>query len=294
MSLFRASPSGPEDLRARADAAGGHLPALILAADRLAAQVVPGAHGLRRAGPGEEFWQYRPAGSGDGIRAIDWRRSGRSDQQFVRDREAQTAQAAAIWISAGQGMGFAGGPDRPSKSDQGRLLGLALAMLMLRGGERVGMLGGAARSGRIQVEKLAEELHARPLLAGDDTPQAEAIRPNSRVILIGDFLESVDWVQPFLSRAAGMGVRGVMLQLLDPDEEVFPYQGAVLFTSPSGGMRHGSRDAEGLRAQYLARLAARRDGLRAACQAAGWQFGHGTTGADPAVHLAWLWRILGG
>ena len=108
----------PTDLRARAEGVAGHLPGLILSAERLAAMVAPGAHGLRRAGPGEDFWQYRPAGAGDGARSIDWRRSGRSDSQFVRDREAQTAQSAALWLSRAPGMDFTGGPDRPTNSER--------------------------------------------------------------------------------------------------------------------------------------------------------------------------------
>ncbi|MFN3275542.1 MAG: DUF58 domain-containing protein [Paracoccus sp. (in: a-proteobacteria)] len=292
MSLPR--PETPDDLRARAEAAGGHLPALILSAERLAAQVAPGAHGLRRAGPGEDFWQYRPASASDGMRSIDWRRSGRSDQQFVRDREAQTAQTAAIWVSGGQGMGFAGAPDRPQKSDRARLLALALAMLLLRGGEKVGLLGQPARAGRTQAERLAEALHGAPLEPGEDAAPVAALRPQSRVVLIGDFLTDPDWLAAFLAHAAGMGVSGVVLQLLDPDEENFPYQGAVLFRSPSGTLSHDSRDAGGLRAAYLARLAERRDWLRARCDGAGWQFGHASTGAAPGVALAWLWRVLGG
>lgn len=288
-------PVSPADLRARAEAAGAHLPALMLSAERLATQVAPGAHGLRRAGPGEDFWQYRPASDSDGVRAIDWRRSGRSDQQFVRDREAQTAQTAAIWVSAGQGMNFAGAPERPTKSDRARLLALALAMLLLRGGEKVGLLGQPARAGRAQAERMAEALFAAPLspVEGDTAP-AGALRPQSRVVLIGDFLTDPAWLEGFLAHAAGMGVAGVVVQLLDPDEESFPYQGSVLFRSASGEMRHDSRDAGGLRGQYLARLAERRDWLRGRAEQAGWQFGHVSTGAAPGDALSWLWRVLGG
>ena len=81
------SPSA-DQLRAGAEAASAALPALMLSAERLAASLTAGAHGQRRAGTGEDFWQYRPATQGDTARSIDWRRSARSDGQFVRDREA--------------------------------------------------------------------------------------------------------------------------------------------------------------------------------------------------------------
>ena len=118
----------PEQLRAEAEAAAG-LPSLMLSAERLAAALTAGAHGQRRAGPGEDFWQYRPATSGDTARSIDWRRSARSDGQFVRDREAEVSQSASIWVSAAAGMDYAGGADRPPKRARADLLALAFGRL---------------------------------------------------------------------------------------------------------------------------------------------------------------------
>lgn len=280
----------PSDLRAQADSASAHLPGLMLSAERLAAMVAPGAHGLRRAGPGEDFWQYRPAGIGDGARSIDWRRSARSDAQFVRDREAQTAQTAQIWLSHAAGMDFTGGDDRPTKAAQGRLLALALGMLLLRGGEKVGMLGQAAGTGRLQADRMAQMLCAPT--PNVSFPEQE-LRPNRRLIVIDDFLTDPAWVQTLLSRAAGLGISGILIQILDPDEEQFPFEGAVEFRAPADNQRHHSRDARGLRAQYLQRLAERRDWLRHRAGQAGWQFGHHLTSDDPAQVLGHMWSMLG-
>lgn len=285
----------PADLRARAQAASGHLPALVLSAERLAALIAPGAHGLRRAGPGEDFWQYRPASQGDSARAIDWRRSARTDAEFVRDRESQTAQAVGLWISAGQGMAYSGDPERPTKADRARLLGLALAMVLLRGGEKVGLLGQPARAGRVQADRLAEEIAARAIRSTDgDAPLPDHLRPNQRLVILSDFLDDPAWVEPLLAQAAAIGVTGVLMQVLDPDEEAFPWTGAVLFRSLSGAVRHDSRDAAGLREAYLARLAERRDWLRRQATGAGWHFGHHATHQPPAAALTWLYQVLAG
>lgn len=283
------------DLRARAEAEAAALPALVLAAERLAAVIAPGAHGLRRPGPGEEFWQYRPAQPGESARAIDWRRSARSDATFVRDRERQTPQAAALWVSVGRGMHFTGGPDRPTKRDRAMLLALALASALLRGGERVALLGGAPRSGRTELPKLAEALAgAAPAAGDDDAPDAALLRPAQRAVLVGDFLGDPAPVERFLDHAAAMGVTGVLLQLLDPDEEGFPFRGAVLFRSAGGGVAHDTRDAAGLRTAYLARLDQQRARLSAAAARADWQFGTATTGSPPAEALLWLATALRG
>ncbi|WP_323717232.1 DUF58 domain-containing protein [Paracoccus aminovorans] len=289
----------PDQLRTRlqagAEAASAGLPALMLSAERLAAALVPGAHGQRRAGTGEDFWQYRPATAGDTARSIDWRRSARSDGQFVRDREAQVAQSASLWVSAAAGMDYAGAPSRPGKRDRADLLALALAMALLAGGERVALAGQPPRPGRLQSERIAEALIARPALEGDeDAPPAEALRPGQRVVLFDDFLGDPQPVLDYLGRAAALGVQGALMQVLDPDEEGFPWQGAVLFRSGSGRLSHDTRDAGGLRAAYLARLAERRETLSRAALTAGWHFGTHDTAAPPSQALLWLWSVLEG
>ena len=147
----------------------------------------------------------------------------------------------------------------------------------------------------LRGRSVGEALVARaPLPADEDTPPAEALRPGQRIVLIDDFLGDPAPVLAYLDRAAGLGVRGALLQVLDPDEEAFPYGGAVLFRSASGALRHDTRDAGGLRAAYLARLAERRAALTRAAATAGWHFGTHDTAAPPAQALLWLWSVLEG
>ena len=120
-------------LRAQAETLGQSLPALQAEAEHLAATVTLGEHGRRRPGMGDDFWQYRPARAGDALRLIDWRRSARSDQAFVQEREWQAAQSVVFWVDPAQSMDFAGST-RPPKSDRARLLALALAVLLLAAG----------------------------------------------------------------------------------------------------------------------------------------------------------------
>ena len=125
--------TAPAPLRASAEAEAARLPALLARAEHLAGAVLLGAHGRRRSGVGDDFWQYRPAQSGDSRRMIDHRRSARGDMQYVREREWQIAQTVHLWVDQGQSMRFASGPKWPQKIDRARLLGLAMAVLMVRG-----------------------------------------------------------------------------------------------------------------------------------------------------------------
>ena len=68
----------PKGLRREAEASAAAFPALLADARQLASTVILGAHGRRRAGMGDEFWQYRPATATDARRTIDWRRSARA------------------------------------------------------------------------------------------------------------------------------------------------------------------------------------------------------------------------
>src|ERR1039457_5089302 len=83
------------------------MPRLILEARRVAASVFHGLHGRRRAGPGENFWQYRRFMSGEPASRVDWRRSARDDHLYVREREWEAAHTIWIWPDLSPSMVFA-------------------------------------------------------------------------------------------------------------------------------------------------------------------------------------------
>ena len=63
------------------------MPRLVLESRRIAATVIHGLHGRRRAGSGENFWQFRRYVPGEEARRVDWRRSARGDELYVREQE---------------------------------------------------------------------------------------------------------------------------------------------------------------------------------------------------------------
>ena len=307
------TPERASDLRGRAAALGAALPPLLAAADHLAASVAFGEHGRRRAGQGDEFWQYRQAHSGDAARAIDWRRSALGDVQYVREREWQSAQSVSLWVDASASMSFTGDKTRPAKSDRAQLLALALASLLLRGGERVGLMGDLAppRPGRAQLERLAAALlqndtsgYTSPPATGPKRtenypsapdygrPEVTGIAPHGRVVLISDFMGDLAGVEAAMAAATDRGARGVLLQVLDPAEETFPFDGRTIFTSMGGSLRFETLRAGDLRARYLARLAERRDRLAQLARAAGWYLSTHDTGQGAQPVLLWLYKAL--
>nr|WP_211100888.1 DUF58 domain-containing protein [Sulfitobacter geojensis] len=269
------------------------MPALLARAEHLAGAVLLGAHGRRRSGVGDDFWQYRPAQQGDSRRMIDHRRSAMGDQEFVREREWQIAQSVMLWVDQGASMRFSSDKDLAEKADRGRVLGLALAILLLRGGERVGLTGTRLppRTGNPQVLRLAEMF-----CQDDDTdyspPEHRAMIPHARAVFISDFMGDLDGVQTALTKAADRGVRGVIYHVLDPSEEVFPFTGRTIFESVGGTLRHETLKANDLKGRYLARLAERKAELQRLCALTGWQYGLHHTHTSAQSALLWLYGAL--
>ena len=282
-------------LRTRAQEEAGRFPALLARAEHLAGTVLLGEHGRRRSGLGDDFWQYRPLQAGDSYRSIDWRRSARGDEQFVREREWQIAQSVQVWVDPGASMRFSSHKNLPTKADRARLVALAASILLIRGGERVGLTGWRLppRRGDLQTLRLAE-MFAED---GEDdyaAPEARGMLPNAKALFVSDFLSDVEPVEAALTKAADRGVRGVLLQVLDPTEEGFPFDGRTIFESVNKTMRHETLKAGDLRETYLQRLAERKARLDAICRLTGWQ--HLTHHTDQTAQsaLLWVYRALDG
>src|ERR1700758_963644 len=135
------------------------LPRLVLEARRIAANVIHGLHGRRRAGTGENFWQYRRFISGEPSQNVDWRRSARDDHLYVREQEWEAAHTMWLWPDRSPSMAFASRQARDSKLERTLIVTFALAELLVAGGERVGIPGlmnpTASRGG---IDKMAQAM----------------------------------------------------------------------------------------------------------------------------------------
>ena len=138
----------------------GTLPALMVAADRVAATVIQGVHGRRRVGQGDAFWQYRPYRDGDSASQIDWRQSARSRHLFVRETEWEAAASVWLWRDASPSMQYASLRNTDTKAVRAELITLAAgqpAGRCRRARGRAG-LGMRPTSGRVAVRRIAETL----------------------------------------------------------------------------------------------------------------------------------------
>ncbi len=278
----------------RAAGLAGDLPPLLARAWRLADAVALGEQGRRAPGQGDAFWQFRPARPGDPARAIDWRRSARSDQHFVQEKEWQLAQTVMLWADASASMQFASRDDLEPKAVRAALVALALSVLLIRGGERVGLSGLPPGRGQVQLSRLARALAGRldkdMAATGTDygTPGDTPVPRHARAVFLSDFLGDLAPTREAVLRLADRDVRGALVMILDPAEEAFPFQGRTIFQSMGRTLTFETRRAADLRARYQERLAARKAALAELAGESGWtHLCHHT--ADPAAQaLLWL------
>ena len=286
--------TGPA-LREAGESLAAPLPPLLAEAEHLAATVILGDHGRRRAGMGDEFWQYRHASPGDSTRRIDWRRSAREENtQFVRETEWQAAQTVDIWVDGAQSMAYASASTLVQKGQRARVLAMAVAILLIRGGERVGLSAAQipARSGDLQITRLADALVAHDVPQDYGAPDTRAVPSRARAIFISDFLGDIAPVRKAITAAADRGIRGAILQVLDPTEESFPFDGRTLFQSMSGAMEFETQKAGSLKDRYQARLAARKAELADLALTTGWQFSTHHTDSSAMTALLWAYQAL--
>jgi uncharacterized protein (DUF58 family) len=299
----RHKPQGPVGLRRDAEKVAGALPPLLAQAEHLAASVSMGFHGRRRAGHGENFWQFRQAVPGDARSMVDWRRSGKSDEQFIREMEWEAAQTVSVWVDDALSMDYRD-PDADdfrarSKYERAALLALAVSVLLIKAGERVALMGTNAaqpRAGRAQLNRMAFALSVER--DDDDRPDYGA-PPNDRMtrggraVFFSDFLGDLDALTPVLAHAADQGVRGCFVQVLDESEEVFPFDGRVIFESMGGTTEFETQRARALREAYGERLLAHRERLKELAWHLGWRTLFHHTSQPPREALLWLYMALG-
>jgi uncharacterized protein (DUF58 family) len=246
------------------------MPRLILEARRVAATVIHGLHGRRRAGPGENFWQYRRFVSGEPASRVDWRRSARDDHLYVREQEWEAAHTVWIWPDRSQSMNFASPLARETKLYRTLVIALALSEVLVEGGERIGIPGLMRPNGsRNIIERIAQTIlvdrDERASLPPNFTPA-----PLSEVVLLSDLWSDIADVRQTIAQLSGSGAHGHVVQIVDPAEETFPYSGRIEFVEPEDGRRITAGRAENWRVDYATQIAQHRAAIRSETDRLGW------------------------
>jgi uncharacterized protein (DUF58 family) len=283
-------------LRQGAEQLSAALPPLLVEADRVATTVAQGVHGRRRVGTGDAFWQYRRYQPGDPAAVIDWRQSAKRDVHFVRQNEWEAAESVWLWRDGSPSMVWRSARAPVLKRDRATVLLLALATLLVRGGERVGLLGldRLPTSSRATLDRMARTLVSDGAMDVDSVPPSADLPRFAHLVVIGDFLAPLSELEPRIRAYAAAGVAGHLLQVIDPAEQDLPFRGRTRFEGLEGERGFIIGKVESLKQDWNAKLQRRHDALKTIAQRAGWSFSVHRTDRPPQTALLALYAALAG
>jgi uncharacterized protein (DUF58 family) len=249
----------------------GTLAPLRLRARLVAEGVYAGAHRSLRRGPGVEFGGHRPYVAGDDLRWLDRRALLRHDKLVVREFETETDRGLRLIVDASASMGFRSRAAPAAKFAFAAVLAGALARVALTSGDPVGLewLGGKATrslpamAGREAFERIIGALESVQAV-GDLRLDISAVelafgsiarkaRRGTVIVLLSDLLDlPEDTLDRFAALASGGRIL-VAIQVLDPEEALFPFEGTVRLRALEGDALVET-DADITRVRYIARL----------------------------------------
>lgn len=222
-----------------------------------------------------EFAEHRQYMPGDPLRHLDWRVLAKSDRKYIKQYEEETNLRAMLLVDTSASMGY--GSHGVTKLDYARQLAAALAYLMLRQNDAVGMF--AFATGRAELIPPRSTMgHARPLLLllerltpGGTTDFASSLhslaeRMNRRglVVLISDLLDDPERISQAIHHFRHKKHEVLVFHVLDPQEVAFDFEREAVYVDLETGERVTTRPQE-LRPDYRARVNAWRDQIRQFC-----------------------------
>lgn len=277
----------------------GELAPLRLRAREVAEGVYAGMHRSARRGAGVEFGSYREYVPGDDLRWLDRRSLLRHDRLLVRQFETETDRALCLVVDASASMAFRSSTAPGAKVAFAAVIAAALARLALASGDPVSLtfVGGGggdapvARSGgREQFERVVAALEA--VQPGGDARVDHAMveralhsvlrgaRRGAIVVFLSDLIDLPEDASRAISEVASRGRVLTVVQVLDPAEASFPYQGTVRLRSLEGDAVVET-DADSTRDRYIAALAALTGAWQKAVERRGGRFVPAKTTDEP-------------
>jgi uncharacterized protein (DUF58 family) len=254
------SGAGRADLLSPAELAS--LGGLELVASRVVEGLFAGLHRSPHRGFGVEFAEHRMYQPGDDLRFVDWRMFGRSDRYYVKQFEQETALRATILLDLSGSMDWSSDPAVPTKLWYARQLAAALALLLTRQGDAVGLAAFDDRV-RLRLQVRGGEAHWRALVR-----ELESVEPGGRTdaaapltdvasrmgrpglaMVLSDLLVDPEETRLALRRLRHHGHEVLAFHLMDPGERELPAVGDARFVDPETGEELPASAAE-LRDEY--------------------------------------------
>ncbi len=246
------------------------LPEMIVMAEHVAMNIMQGAHGRRRVGVGESFWQFRNYVAGDSARLIDWRQTAKRDSAFIRETEWEASQSIILWSDNSASMDYSSDFSKyPTKQKYAILILLSLASALLRGGETIVVPGNRPVQRYKSLPHIAEMLVQNNLTLKN----LGKIPKDAHAIFISDGWTELDQFANNIKYLAQNRLKANFVQLLDITEKTLPFSGSIIFEdleNPNNLER--LPDVKAIREEYKKQFITHQKQLRKIVISAGWYF----------------------
>ncbi|HEU4631873.1 MAG TPA: DUF58 domain-containing protein [Gemmatimonadaceae bacterium] len=208
-----------------------------------------GLHRSPRKGFSVEFAEHRPYQPGDDLRYLDWRILARADRWVVKQFEEETNLRATIVLDVSRSMAWSGAPARLTKLAYAEQLTAALALLLLRQRDAVGLVrfdervrsAVPPRSRRAQWQRILVALADPGAGRSSDAPAgllqaARLVRRPGMVVLVSDLLLEAAAVERSLRELRAAGHDVTVLHIMDPAERDLSLSGDAIYVDPESGL----------------------------------------------------------
>tara|TARA_Y100001970_G_scaffold207654_1_gene253035 strand:- start:8293 stop:9168 length:876 start_codon:yes stop_codon:yes gene_type:complete len=239
-------------MRLKAEELSNKIPSLYVKADRIANTIWEGIHNRNKDGLGDNFWQFRKYEYGDPAHLIDWKKTAKSNETFIQEKELQTLQNFVIWRDTSKSMNFRSSESIDTKLYRANLFTLALTIILSKSGENIVLNGLKSKllKGGNAVNFVSNQINEKVTDSYKSSPNVNEIKNNSDVILIGDFLNNIIETEKTIKELSNRGINGIIIQILDPAERFFPYKGRINFNGLEGEQNILIGKAESVRNDY--------------------------------------------
>lgn len=203
---------------------------------------VSGWHKSPYHGFSVEFAEHRDYVPGDDLRYVDWKVYGKSDRYYLKQYDEETNFACHLLVDTSESMGYRSDRAEWTKLDYARHLAAALAYLVIRQQDAVGLATFDTTVGQV-LRPASTPMHLSQLCELLDRAEprgesaigpilhelAERFKRRGLVIILSDFFDDPEAVQRGLKHFRHRRHDVLLLHVIDPAEQDFPFAEPTLF-----------------------------------------------------------------
>lgn len=221
-----------------------------------------GQHKSPFKGSSVEFVEHREYAPGDEIRHIDWRAFGKTGRYYIKEFEDETSLRCVLCVDCSGSMGWAGAT--LSKFDYARQLAAALGYLLLTQRDAVGLVAFDTQVRERFAPGTSPQNFQRLIAAlerctpGGETSLSTVIQTvlpglhrRSLIVVISDCFDDLEQLLAALRRFRHARHEVLVLQVVAPEEEEFPFHQPTQFRSLESNRHRVLVDPHRLRRMYL-------------------------------------------